>query len=163
MKAMTTSVLGLLLALPAFAQNDPDAAAGESAAAAEDFDRTPVKCVSVNRIRQTEIIDERTVLFRMSGNRIYRNELAVSCPRLVQEKRFSYDVHVNRLCDTDYITVLEYWGTQLREGPSCGLGMFYPITAEEAELLDADPDEMLDNARAVEESAESTGEPAPNE
>ena len=42
---------------------------------------------------------------------------------------------MNRLCDSDLITVLEQFGVGLREGFSCRLGMFYPIPYEEAELL----------------------------
>jgi hypothetical protein len=80
----------------------------------------------------------------------------------VQEKRFSYDLRTNRLCSTDYITVLEYWGSTLREGPSCGLGQFHPITEEEAQFLDVDPEEMLEHAGAVEETVESAGEAVPS-
>ena len=165
MSTMRTTIiilLGMLLTTPAWAQNGAEEAAGETAddaaSAATEIDREPVKCLTANRIRQTRVIDARTIVFDLGGGRLYRNQLSVNCPRLVQEKRFSYDLHTNRLCDTDFITVLEYWGSRLQEGPSCGLGLFYPITREEAELLDADPEEMLENAGAVEETVESSGE-----
>ena len=137
---------------------DSETAAGK-AAAAEEIDREPVRCISIPRIDRTEIIDARTVLFYMRGGRdIYRNQLTHDCPRLVREKRFSYNVRTSQLCNVDYISVLEWWGGSLRQGAPCGLGMFYPITEEEAELLNADPDEMLEAAGAVKETVESSGE-----
>jgi len=171
----TTIYVGLLAALltaPAWAQSDTadtdtagdstEATDGDGAAAlAETIDREPVDCVTANRIRRTEVIDERTIVFYMGGGRVYRNRLAIDCPRLVREKRFSYDLYTNRLCSTDYITVLEYWGSTLREGPSCGLGQFYPITEEEAEFLSAEPEEMMEHADRVEETVESAGEAVP--
>lgn len=156
MKQTILALTGALLALPVLAQSDGEAEG--SAAAIDVFDREPVKCIATNRIDRTEIIDERTVVFHMYGRSSYVTELSIACPRLVQTKRFSYDIRTSRLCNTDFISVLEYWGTTLREGPSCGLGMFYPITKEEAERLDADPDEMLEAADAVKETVESTGE-----
>lgn len=157
-----TLLLCFLASASAFAQSETAQTDGETAAggaaAIEEFDREPVRCILANRIDRTEVIDERTVLFYMRGRDIYRNQLTQNCPRLVREKRFSYDVRTNQLCNVDFITVLEYWGTSLRPGPSCGLGMFYPITREEAELLDADSDEMLEAAGAVQETVESSGE-----
>jgi len=159
LKPALLSLLPLILTGPVWAQADGETAAeSDAATAVEDFDREPVKCITVNRIDRTDIIDERTVVFYMRGGDIYRNQLSYDCPWIVREKRFSYELSTNRLCDVDVITVLEQWGTQLRRGASCGLGMFYPITEEEAELLDADPEELQQNASAVEESVESTGE-----
>lgn len=158
MRLIIASLLGLLIAFPAWAQDDETAAeatAEEAAGAIEDFDREPVKCITASAISRTEVIDERTVLFYMRGGDVYRNRLAYACPRLVREKRFSYELVTNRLCDVDTIFVLEYWGTQLRAGMPCGLGEFFPITQEEAELLSIDPSEMLENATAIEETAEN--------
>jgi len=158
MKRLTiASLLGLFIAFPAFAQ-DGETAAEESIDAIEDFDREPVRCISPTAIDRTEVIDERTILFHMRGGKVYRNRLAFDCPRLVREKRFSYDLRTNNLCSVDSITVLEYWGASLREGMSCGLGEFYPITKEEAELLDIDPAEAFENATIIEETAGNADE-----
>jgi len=144
-----TSLFVWSLSLPAAAQGTDTAAAG-------DIDREPVNCITANRIDRTEVIDKRTVLFYMRGGDIYRNQLAYDCPRLVTENRFSYTLRTSQLCSVDAITVLEYWGTELRPGVSCGLGQFFPITAEEAEFLDADPDAQLQAAQAVTETAEES-------
>lgn len=167
MRLTIASLLTLLITVPAWAQSDGEAAATDAAtdpaAEADDFDRSPVRCITANRVDRTKVIDERTIVFYMRGRDIYRNELAIDCRSLVREKRFSYDLHTNRLCNTDHITVLEYWGSTLQPGISCGLGLFYPITKEEAEFLNIEPDEMLENAAAVEETVESSGETAPAE
>jgi len=134
-------------------------AADDGSAAIEEIDREPVRCITASRIDRTKIIDARTVVFYMrGGNQIYRNQLTQDCPRLLREKRFSYEVRTSQLCNVDFITVLEYWGASLRPGPACGLGMFYPITKEEAELLSDDPNETLEAAGAVQETVESSGE-----
>lgn len=100
------------------------------------LDRTPVECISVSRIDQTEILDDNTILFYMRGDEIYRNHLPRRCPGLERNERFSYRTSTSRLCDIDTVTVLEQWGARLQSGFTCALGMFHPITAEEAEELE---------------------------
>jgi hypothetical protein len=158
------TLLSLLVSGAAVAQAGDENAAMESGAASgrgaaiEEIDREPVRCILAYRIDRTEVINDRTILFHMTGNQIYLNELTQDCPRLDRSKRFSYTLRTNQLCDVDFITVIEGFGSGLRQGVSCGLGMFYPITEEEAELLDADPDKMLEAAGAVQETIESSGE-----
>ena len=155
MRLLTTSLLGLLIALPGFAQDGEteETAAERTLGDIEAFDREPVRCIMPSRIDRTEVIDARTVVFHMRGRDAYVNRLRTDCPRLVREKRFSYDVRTNRLCSVDSITVLEWWGTGLSRGMSCGLGEFYPITEEEAELLDIDPSEMREDEALIEETS----------
>jgi len=158
------ALVWLLSSSVVFAQAETAAISGATAAdddgsaAIEEIDREPIRCITASRIDRTKIIDERTVVFYMRGNQIYRNQLTQDCPRLLREKRFSYEMRTSQLCNVDFITVLEYWGASLRPGPACGLGMFYPITKEEAELLNADPNETLEAAGAVQETVESSGE-----
>ena len=152
------SLLGLFIAFPAFAQDGEIAeeeTEEETIGAFEVFDREPVRCIMPSRIDRTEIIDARTVVFHMRGSDTYVNRLTRDCPSLVREKRFSYDVRTNQLCSVDSIYVLEWWGSSLNRGPSCGLGQFFPITEEEAELLDIDPAEMREAQDAIQETSGS--------
>ena len=112
-------------------------AANAAAAKAEDFDRTPTKCITPSNIKETAIVDDSTILFYMRGGSkaTYRTSLPHECPNLASENRFAYKTTMNRLCDSDLITVLEQYGVGLREGFTCRLGLFYPIPYEEAELL----------------------------
>jgi hypothetical protein len=122
------------------AATEQGGAPAESAAAdpkADDFDRTPKDCVTLSNIKDTAIIDDSTILFYMRGSSkvTYRTALSQACPNLARENRFAYKVPINRLCNSDLITVLEQYGVGLREGFTCRLGLFYPIPYEEAELL----------------------------
>lgn len=103
------------------------------------IDRSPVDCLSVSRVRSTEVVDDRTILFYMRGRTVYLNELSNDCPRLASEDRFSYQARGGRLCDIDTITVIESFGG-LQRGATCRLGEFIPITRAEAAEIEAGPE-----------------------
>lgn len=92
-------------------------------------------CISVNLIDRTDVIDDRNILFYMRDDRVYRNILPHRCPGLRFEETFMYRTSLGQLCDVDIITILDDMGFGLRMGASCGLGMFHPITEQEAEDL----------------------------
>jgi hypothetical protein len=46
-----------------------------------------------------------------------------------------YRTSIGQLCDLDIVTVLDNRGFGFTTGVSCGLGLFYPLTEEEAENL----------------------------
>lgn len=100
------------------------------------LDRTPQDCVTVARIRSTEVIDDKTILFYMRGGRVYQNILDRECPRLEREGRFMYEIRGYRLCDIDMITVLDRLGAGFSRGFTCRLGEFHPITRQEAEEIE---------------------------
>jgi hypothetical protein len=87
----------------------------------------PVNCVSLSRIRSTDVIDDSTIDFKMAGGKTYRNSLPHSCPGLKFEDRFSYKTSINQLCSVDIIRVLNDHGGHLSEGAGCGLGKFQPV------------------------------------
>lgn len=87
----------------------------------------PVNCVSLSRIRSTDVIDDSTIDFKMAGGKTYRNSLPYSCPGLKFEDRFSYKTSISQLCSVDIIRVLNNYGGHLSEGAGCGLGKFQPV------------------------------------
>jgi Family of unknown function (DUF6491) len=87
----------------------------------------PVSCITSSQIRSTNVIDDRTIDFKMAGGKVYRNTLTHSCPSLGFEERFSYRTSTNQLCSVDIIRVLQNYGGGLQEGAGCGLGKFQPI------------------------------------
>jgi hypothetical protein len=99
-------------------------------------DRAPERCISLNRVDKTDVIDDRTIVFHMRGSDIYLNHLSRECPGLEREERFMYSPTSNRLCEIDTVTVLEQWGFGLTRGFTCTLGMFHPITMAEFEELE---------------------------
>jgi hypothetical protein len=115
-----------------------------------DFDRTPKKCITTSRIRDTDIIDDRTIVFRMRGNReVYRNYLPRECPGLERNDRFSHRTMNGQLCDIDTITVLEQFAGRINESFTCRLGEFIPITREEAEELELEKEGQGGRRRAI--------------
>jgi len=84
-----------------------------------------VNCLDIVRIRNTRVLDDKTILFYMRGNEVYKNTLPTACPQLGFEKTFTYSTSLTQLCHTDIITVL--FATPLQEGASCGLGLFEKI------------------------------------
>lgn len=86
----------------------------------------PVDCITLNMVRNTRVIDDRTIDFEI-GRKIYRNTLPYSCPSLGFEKRFMIKTSINSLCSVDTVTVLQNFGNWLSQGPTCGLGKFQPM------------------------------------
>jgi len=99
------------------------------------------RCIDTRRISSTDVVDAHNILFYMRGGVIYRNTLPHKCTALARENRFSYRTTISRLCDIDMITVLYDFGSGLSQGPSCGLGRFYPISKDEAQAL-KNPDDI---------------------
>lgn len=80
------------------------------------------RCIQVNRIRSSRVIDDYNILFIMRGKKAYLNTMKHRCSRLGFERAFSYNLSVNQLCNVDIITVFDF--TSNIQGPSCGLGKF---------------------------------------
>lgn len=98
------------------------------------------KCIDTRRVRRTEVIDDRNILFYMKNGEIYRNQLPRRCSSLRQEKRFMYRTSLSRLCDIDMITVLYSGGSSMNKGATCSLGKFYPVSEDEAKALRGEPE-----------------------
>jgi hypothetical protein len=119
-------LLPLLVGASVLAQDDED----------QPFDRTPEDCIITSRIDQTEAIDDQNIIFRMRGNRVYRNTLPRTCPNLQRENRIAWATSTSRLCSIDTITVLEPFGVGFRPGFTCRLGQFVPLSPAEVEDID---------------------------
>jgi hypothetical protein len=132
-----------LLGQPALAQEDD-----------EVFDRTPKNCILSSSIDNTDAVDDQNILFYMRDRGVYRNTLPRKCPGLQRENRMSYELTgTRRLCSTDTITVLEQSGLGaggiggLRDGFTCRLGEFVPLSPEEIEDLELLADEARSGRR----------------
>jgi uncharacterized protein DUF6491 len=112
------------------------AALGQQDAEDKPFDRTPENCVTVQRIDHTDAIDDQTIIFRMRGDKVYRNTLPNKCPGLQRENRIAWQTSTSRLCNIDTITVLEDYGVGFRPGFTCRLGQFVPLSEAEVEDMD---------------------------
>lgn len=104
----------------------PGPATATSAAPAPVVAGEPVNCVQLQNIRETRVIDDRTIDFIMRDGRVLRNNLPISCPQLGFERAFTYRTSITQLCSVDIITVIQQ-SAGIRTGASCGLGKFTPI------------------------------------
>jgi hypothetical protein len=139
------------------------AALSLASADAQDDDEgsdEPLRCISMNSIRSTKILDDQRVLFIQARDKVYLNRLDRECLGLFRNGTFTYKVQSGarhaRLCDTDSITVLETTG----RGLNCGLGRFEPQSEDEVASLIGGPHPAITSA-PVELPKED--EPAPAE
>ena len=134
-RAIRRPAMLTLVAAAALVSTPVPAQRGDGARGA-DADE-PRDCIDLRGIERTRAPDEDTILFYMRGGDVYRNDLPASCPDLDFDERFMYRVSLNRLCDSDVITVIDDVGFGFMGGASCGLGKFRQVSEEEAEDLSA--------------------------
>jgi hypothetical protein len=84
----------------------------------------PVDCVDKSRIDGPQIIDAKTVIYRESGRRIWRNDLIGECPGLRPMDTLVVEIFGGQLCRNDHFRALTQ-GTRI-PGPICRLGKFTP-------------------------------------
>ena len=92
-------------------------------------------CIRRAAIRNTDIVDDRTIIFYMNQQKIYVNRLPNRCSGLRNARTFAYRTTGSELCNVDTIKVVRSMGRRPDVGPSCGLGMFRPVTKEEVEMI----------------------------
>lgn len=78
-------------------------------------------CVPMRSLRQSIILDNRTIFFEATGRRGFMNRLPNECPGLLREQRFAYANSFGSLCRAQIITILDSFG---RTWGSCALGDF---------------------------------------
>lgn len=84
----------------------------------------PVDCVDQSRLGGPDIVDSRTILYRQSLKRIWRNDLSAACPNLRPMTTLIIDVYGSQLCDGDRFRARE--PNSIIPGPYCRLGKFTP-------------------------------------
>lgn len=85
---------------------------------------TPVDCVEKSRLDGPQIIDEKTLIYRESGRRIWRNDLIGECRGLKPMDTLIVDIFGGQLCRNDHFRALTPGLTI--PGPYCRLGKFTP-------------------------------------
>ena len=62
-------------------------------------------CIRTNEIKNSRIIDAKTILFQMRGNDYYVNNLPQRCPSLVMDRGFAFENRGSQtLCNSNSIT-----------------------------------------------------------
>jgi len=130
-----TAIPGVLLAVIAMAGDDSSNGSQEESGSESDEYFQLENCISRSAIRRTEVIDDRTIVFYMSHQKIYLNRLPNRCSGLRSARTFSYRATGSQLCNVDTIKVVRSMGGRPNTGPSCGLGKFRPVTKEEVAMI----------------------------
>ena len=84
----------------------------------------PVDCVERSRLDGPQIIDSKTLIYRESGRRVWRNDLIGECPGLRPLDTLIVDIYGGQLCRNDHFRALSP-GDRI-PGPICRLGRFTP-------------------------------------
>ena len=123
-KSIVTSILAaaMLVAVPANAETEK-----MKAPEGYEFTGEVKRSVRVRSIKRTDVVDDYTILFFMTGKKIYANVMERRCAGLSREERFGYTLHVGQLTDMDVITVFDTFGVTNH----CGLGKFHEVVKVE--------------------------------
>lgn len=95
-----------------------------------DGDIVRPRCLWTPSILDTEVIDNRTVIVRVTGGRRYRMVLAHECYGLKFHGSFYYRLRTNQLCTTDVIIA--------RGGSNCPIDYFELIAEQDAKSKSED-------------------------
>jgi len=97
----------LLLTLPALAAGDPPAPGAP-------------RCIPADDVSNAQVVDDRTILFHMTGGKIWKNTLPEPCHGLGFEQGIGYDINGGFICGNQQVIRV------LRRGTLCVLGPFEP-------------------------------------
>ncbi len=123
--ALSIGLLSLLATTPSLADE----------VAVDIDDINAKKCIRLRSLKSTKVVDDLNIIFYMMGSTTYHNILPRQCHGLAREDRFGYQARSGNLCDIDTIYILYQAGTRLQQGNSCRLGLFHPISKEDAKAL----------------------------
>ncbi len=94
----------------------------------------PERCISTMQYDSMEVLDQRHVLFKGSGDRFWLNELRMPCIGLRRDSTPVIRLRDTQLCDMDtFQAVDDMLGVWNRTSATCSLGQFTPITREQAD------------------------------
>ena len=95
-----------------------------------------VRCLMPIRIRETEVLSERHIVFHMKGNGKYLVEFARPCHGLSRNSSFRIEVKGHGYCQFDTVQPLSLAGPGRGFwGPRCAVPGFRPITEAQIDAL----------------------------
>jgi hypothetical protein len=85
----------------------------------------PVNCLSADRAGNIVALDARTLVYRESARRVWRNDLPDACPGLDDDSILVFELFGGGPCKGDHFRTIERSGGSI-PGPICRLGSFVP-------------------------------------
>ncbi|MEM9014473.1 MAG: hypothetical protein AAGB02_05130 [Pseudomonadota bacterium] len=84
-----------------------------------------VSCLRLSMVRDSDPLDDRTIVFEVRGGGKYVNDLNSRCNGLKREGRYSHRTPQNQICSGHIISVTDSFGNFLG---SCALGSFEALS-----------------------------------
>ncbi len=127
-KLSTTLGLALVFSGAAISDKDTNPANEPSKIdiAMEKYERTGEMktCINPRRIRSMKFVDEKHIIFKVSGKTSYLNELPRRCHNMDFYESISYQVRGSTICSKEIFHVLDRTPIP---GPFCSFGKFEKI------------------------------------
>ena len=92
------------------------------------------RCLSTARYDHVEMVGEKTLLFRGSGDRYRVNELRLRCP-MSQHDTLIFELRGSQACEFDTVRPAYLLASRWQKGPACSLGKFQEVNTAQAQLL----------------------------
>jgi hypothetical protein len=97
------------------------------------------RCLAGHEYRDFAIIDDRRIVFKGPGNRLWLNELRARCPDLRRADALAFRSHTmsERICELDSFVASDWMGSLSHRSPGmrCTLGAFQPISEPQLQAL----------------------------
>jgi len=100
----------------------------------EEYGDSP-QCLSINRIRDSEVLDGQHVVFRVGRDTYYLVQFKRRCPLLDRNDTIMYTVRTSRLCVLDSIRSVQGAAYGAPPGPPCAIPSFRQISKEQLDAL----------------------------
>lgn len=117
-------------------------------------------CLNRASIRRTKILNGQGILFVTRNGQHYHNPLPRECPSLNRNSVVNYGIVGDRVCAGGSFQVLWRVGMDLTPTFLCQLGLFVPVTADEAAdllaLTDRAPEARKQRRRSSREMVTAT-------
>lgn len=92
-------------------------------------------CLSTTLYGSVEVLDETRLLFRGRGGKMWVNELRTPCRSLRRDDTLMFELHSSSACAMDRVSVVDHVLGWSRAGPTCTLGKFRAIPADQAAMI----------------------------
>ncbi len=106
--------------------------------AEEDY-AEQTRCLATYLYDSIEILDNRHVVFKGSGGKLWLNRLRNRCIGLRRNDTLKFRLHTSQLCDLDSFQAisLSAVGGALQTSATCSLGTFTTMTQEQLDAVKA--------------------------
>jgi hypothetical protein len=104
--------------------------------ATEDYSPDASRCLSNHEYRSVDVLDDRHVVFRGSGDRLWVNQLRQRCVGLRRNEVLRFELRNSRVCDLDTFQSLDRGLGFARTSGTCTLGTFMPVTEDQLEAIE---------------------------